>query len=229
MPVFGARPAPIPADSAVSMLHRMGVPSLESHDLPLLNSYFACLTRHAKEAAERRWPQVLEAAGLQRYLTEDPADDGERTATAEDCSRLAEAFEIVFGPDAPAHLRILGRMVTDDWLRSTQPKPFRMMGKPESKVADALYVFNHSMDRVRGEPLHAWKQIDKRQFWIVHYANLFALGRVKPAKSCHFWVAAFESALRWGGLANDWAIEEAECGCATGTFCCVFTVDRVGG
>ncbi|HEY7201768.1 MAG TPA: hypothetical protein VIC57_16215, partial [Candidatus Dormibacteraeota bacterium] len=80
-----------------------------------------------------------------------------------------------------------------------------------------------------GEPLHAWKQIDKRQFWIVHYANLFALGRRKHAKSCHFWVAAFESALRWGGLANDWAVEETECGCATGTFCCVFTVDRVGG
>ena len=71
-----------------------------------------------------------------------------------------------------------------------------MMGKPESKVADALYVFNHSMDRVRGEPLHAWKQIDKRQFWIVHYANLFALGRRKPAKSCHFWVANIESMPR---------------------------------
>ncbi|HXM59143.1 MAG TPA: serine/threonine-protein kinase [Candidatus Dormibacteraeota bacterium] len=222
------RPAPIPADSAVSMLHKMGVPSLETHDLPILNSYFACVMRHAREVSGRAWPQVLEASGLQRYLSEEPADDGERTATAEECSRLAEAFEIVFGADGPAHLRTLGRTVTDEWLRTTQPKPFRMMGKPESKVADALYVFNHSMDRVRGEPLHAWKQIDKRQFWIVHYANLFALGRRKPAKSCHFWVAAFESALRWGGLANDWAVEETECGCATGTFCCVFTVERVG-
>src|SRR5207237_338899 len=44
--------APIPADSAVSMLHKMGVPSLESHELPLLNSYFACLMRHAKDVAE---------------------------------------------------------------------------------------------------------------------------------------------------------------------------------
>jgi len=207
----------------------MGVPSLESHELPLLNSYFACLMRHAKDVAERRWQQVLEAASMQRYLAEEPPDDGERTATTVECSRLADAFELVFGPEAPAHLRTLGRTVTDDWLRSTQPKPFRMMGKPESKVADALYVFNHSMDRVRGEPLHAWKQIDKRQFWIVHYANLFALGRRKPAKSCHFWVTAFESALRWGGLANDWAVEETECGCVTGTYCCVFTVERVGG
>ncbi|HZU15011.1 MAG TPA: serine/threonine-protein kinase [Candidatus Dormibacteraeota bacterium] len=223
-----APPAPIAADSAVSMLHKMGVPNLEFHDLPILNSYFACVMRHAKEVSERRWPQVLEAAGLQVYASQDPPDDGERTATVEECSRLAEGFEVVFGPDAPAQLRALGRRVTDDWLRSTQPKPFRMMGRPESKVADALYVFNHSMDRVRGEPLHAWKQIDKRQFWVVHYGNLFAVGRIKPAKSCHFWVAAFESALRWGGLANDWAVEETECGCVTGSFACVFTVERVG-
>jgi serine/threonine protein kinase len=221
-------PAPIPADSALSMLHKMGVPNLESHNLPILNSYFACLIRHAREVAERRWPHVLEAAGLHRYLNDDPPDDGERTATTEECSRLGDGFEMVFGADAPANLRTLGRTVTDDWLRATQPKPFRMMGKSESKVADALYVFNHSMDRVRGEPLHAWKQIDKRQFWIVHYANLFTLGRVRPAKSCHYWVAAFESALRWGGLANEWAVEETECGCVTGTFCCVFTVERVG-
>ncbi|HKA10082.1 MAG TPA: serine/threonine-protein kinase [Candidatus Dormibacteraeota bacterium] len=224
-----AQPAPIPADSAVSMLHRMGVPVLTHHALPILNSYFACVMRHAKEVSERRWHQVLESAGLDRYISMDPPDDGERTATADESSRLAEGFEIVFGADAPGFLRTLGRTVTEDWLRSTQPKPFRMMGRAESKVADALYVFNHSMDRVRGEPLHAWKQIDKRQFWIIHYANLFALGRIKPAKSCHFWVAAFESALRWGGLANDWTVDEAECGCATGTFSCVFTVERVRG
>jgi len=211
------------------MLHRMGVPVLNHHALPLLNSYFACVMRHARQLTDRHWHQVLESAGLDKYISMDPPDDGKRTATAEECSRLAEGFEMVFGADAPGFLRTLGRTVTEDWLRSTQPKPFRMMGRAESKVADALYVFNHSMDRVRGEPLHAWKQIDKRQFWIIHYANLFALGRIKPAKSCYFWVAAFESALRWGGLANDWTVDEAECGCATGTFSCVFTVERVRG
>jgi len=221
--------APIPADSAVTMLHRMGVPVLEHHNLPILNSYFACVMRHARDLSDRRWAQVLESVGLERYVVREPPDDGELTSTADECSRLAEGFEIAFGADAPAMLRTLGRTVTEDWLRSTQPKPFRMMGRAESKVADALDLFNHSMDRVRGEPLHAWKQIDRRQFWIIHYANLFALGRIKPAKSCHFWVAAFESALRWGGLANDWTVEEAECGSVTGTFACVFTVERVAG
>ena len=226
VPVAAAH-AEIPTDSAVSMLHRMGVPVLEHHDLPILNSYFACLMRHAKNLSDQRWPHVLEAAGLEQFLASNPPDDSERTASTDQCSRLAEGIELAFGADAPGVLRALGRTLTDEWLRSTQPKPFRMMGRAESKVADALYVFNHSMDRVRGEPLHAWKQIDKRQFWIIHYANLFALGRMKSAKACHFWVAAFEAALRWGGLANDWTVDEAECGCVTGTFACVFTVERV--
>jgi hypothetical protein len=228
VPAGEVPPGVVPADSAVSMLHKMGVPSLESHNLPLLNSYFSFLMKHAREVAGARWAQVLEAAGLARYLIEEPPNDGDRTATADEVTRLGDGFEVAYGPDAPGLLRTLGRTLTDDWLRTTQPKPFRMMGKPESKVADALYVFNHSMDRVRGEPLHAWKQIDKRKFWVVHYSNLFALGRIKPAKSCHFWVTAFEAALRWGGLANDWAVEEAECGSVTGTFACVFAVERVG-
>src|SRR5262245_50529823 len=84
-PQLGFAPAPIPADSAVGMLHRIGVPMLECHDLPLLNSYFACLMRHAQDTAGRAWPQVLEAAGLSYFLSQDPPDDGERTATTEMC------------------------------------------------------------------------------------------------------------------------------------------------
>jgi serine/threonine protein kinase len=224
-------PAPEPApvvESALGILHRMGVQELESHDLPILNSFFASVMRHGKVIAERQWFRVLEAAGLEQFLATEPPDDGERSVTAATFSRLADGFEQVFAADAPERLRALGRRVIDDWLRTTQPKPFRMMGKPETKVADALYVFNQSLDRVRGEHLHAWKQIDKRQFWVVHYANLFAVGRRRPAKSCYFWVTAFEAALRWGGLANDWAVEEAECGTVTGTDACVFTVERVG-
>ncbi len=224
-----AAPEPVPVvESALGILHRMGVQELESHDLPVLNSFFASVMRHGRVIAERQWPRVLEAAGLEQYLTVEPPDDGDRSVTAATFSRLADAFEQVFAADSPERLRALGRRVGDEWLRTTQPKPFRMMGKPETKVADALYVFNQSLDRVRGEHLHAWKQIDKRQFWVVHYANLFAVGRRRPAKSCHFWVTAFEAALRWGGLANDWAVEEAECGTVTGTDACVFTVERVG-
>jgi hypothetical protein len=224
---IGPLNAPAP-ESALATLHRMGVPTFECHNLPVLNSYFACVIQHTKEVAGSQAAKLLELAGLEKYILVDPPSDGKREGTVEQFSRLADAFELVYGNDAPTQLNHLGRAVTEDWMRTTQPKPFRMMGKAESKVSDTLYMFNSSMDRVRGEELHAWKQIDKGQFWVVHYGNLFAVGRRKPAKSCHFWVSAFEAALRWGGLANDWVVEETECGCVTGVGACVFTLERIG-
>src|SRR2546426_5879997 len=41
------------------------------------------------------------------------------------------------------------------------------------------------------------------------------------------WVATIEAILRWAGLANDWYVEEVECGCVTGTFDCVFAIRSV--
>jgi len=56
---------------------------------------------------------------------------------------------------------------------------------------------------------------------------LFALGRIKTVKSCHIWTASIETILRWAGLANDWYVEEVECGSVTGTFDCVFAIRSV--
>jgi hypothetical protein len=46
-------------------------------------------------------------------------------------------------------------------------------------------------------------------------------------KSCYIWTASIETILRWAGLANDWYVEEVECGCVTGTFDCVFAIRSV--
>jgi hypothetical protein len=46
-------------------------------------------------------------------------------------------------------------------------------------------------------------------------------------KSCHIWTASIETILRWAGLANDWYVEEVECGSVTGTFDCVFAIRSV--
>ena len=35
---------------------------------------------------------------------------------------------------------------------------------------------------------------------------------------------AIETILRWAGLANDWYVEEVECGSVTGTFDCAFAI-----
>jgi len=53
---------------------------------------------------------------------------------------------------------------------------------------------------------------------------MFALGRIKTVKSCHVWTSSIETILRWAGLANDWYVEEVECGSVTGTFDCAFAI-----
>jgi hypothetical protein len=189
--------------------------------------------RFAREVCEARWPEVIEAAGLQDFREDEAPDDADRDAPVEAASRLAGAIEAVCGPAAPELLRRWGQQSTSFWIKKMQQlqegsvtylMPFRMMPRPEQKVEDVLYIFTRNQDRIRGERLTTWKQVDRHQFWLVHYDNLMAVGRRRPARSCYFWTAALETTLRWGGLANDWVVEEAECGCVTGAYDCVFTV-----
>jgi hypothetical protein len=234
LPALGkARPTEA---SLVAVLRRMGVPVHQAHQSLMLNSYFAALLRHAADACGDRWVQVLSGAGLGAYLMTDPPDDANRTAPVLAASHLAAAIESVFGPGAPEVLRQWGRGTTDYWIHKTQQlqdgdvtymKPLRLRSSSHTKVEDALYVFTRNLDRIRGERLTAWKRVEKHQFWVVLYDNLTALGRRRPGRACEFWTAALGQALRWGECANDWFVEEAECGCVTGTFDCVFEIRRV--
>ena len=235
-PAPAPQKAPMPDDSIVAMLKRMGMPAYTARHDVILNSYFAALMRFAAEACGTSWPEVLAMAGVEAYLGNEPPDDGNRTAPVRAPSQLTDGIEAVFGAGATEILRQWGRMTASFWMKKTQQlqegdvtylKPLRLMSPAHVKVADTLYVFARNVDRIRGEPLTTWKQVDKRQFWLVQYDNLTALGRRRPAKSCYFWTAALEAALRWGGLANDWVVDEAECGCVTGTYDCVFTVQQV--
>ena len=142
-------------------------------------------------------------------------------------SRLAEAFDLVFGQSAPDLMRRWGRTTTDSWIRTSRHRPVRRLGSGAQKVESTLAAMTQNLDRIRGERLHTWKQIDRSQFWQLHCDNLMVVGRRKPVKSCHFWTAAVESTLRWAGLANQWVVDEVECGCVTATFDCVFSIRRL--
>jgi hypothetical protein len=225
-----------PQTSMVALLHRLGVPIFESRKQLILNSYFAALARFGREACGGRWLEVLRVAGLPGLLVEEPPDDDERTTPVANAARLAEAIELVCGPAAPETLRRWGRLTSEFWIRKSQQlqegtvtymKPLRLMAGSDQKVEDVLYIVSRNLDRVRGERLTAWKRIDKHQFWMVQYDNLMVLGRRTPASSCYFWASALESATRWGGLANDWVVDEAECGGVTGTSDCIFTIKRI--
>jgi len=226
-----------PQNSMVALLSRLGVPIFESRRQLILNSYFAALVRFGSQACGQYWPAVLQAAGLESLLEQQPPDDSERTTPVAAPSRLAEAIELVFGGAAPEVLRHWGRLTSEFWILRSQQlqegsvtylKPLRgIMTGADKKLEDVLYVTGRNLDRVRGERLTAWKQIDKHQFWMVQYDNLMVLGRRRPGSSCYFWTSALESATRWGGLANDWVVDEAECGSVTGTLDCIFTIKRI--
>jgi serine/threonine-protein kinase len=235
-PLLAPQKVPTPESSMVAVLRRMEVPVLRGQQDVILNSYFAELVRQARLACGGRWPEVAVASGLEAYLDADPPDDANRTAPIASMSRLMDAVDTVFGMGAVEVLRQWGRLTTDSWMRRTQrlqdggaayARPIRLWTSSGKKVEDVLRVFTGDLDRIRGERLTAWKKVDKRQFWVAQYDNLGAVGRRREGKSCHLWTAALEQALRWRGAANSWVVDEAECGCVTGTYDCVFTIQYV--
>jgi serine/threonine-protein kinase len=241
--VAGPPPAPLmpqkvptPESSMIAVLKRMEVPVLRGQQDVILNAYFAELVRSARRTCGARWPEVAAASGLDDYLDVDPRDDSGRGAPVAAVSRLAEAISGVFDMGAVEVLRQWGRLTTEAWMSRTQQlpngdapfaRPIRLWTSGEKKVEDVLTAFTRSVDRIRGERLTAWKKVDRHQFWVVLYDNLGAVGRRRAGKSCHQWTAAVEQALRWGHAANSWVVDEAECGCVTGTYDCVFTIHYV--
>ena len=231
----GVQGSPIPTPtamggSAIRTLELMGVRAARARGRFILNSYVSNLVHVAREVTGDRWPEIAYAAGLVQYVEQDPPHDDQLSSPVEALSRLNEAFETVYGPEAEDRIRTWGRRVTERWLaegRHGLGGPRRLVPGRQRKLAGLVKSFSEAMDNVRGEHTHAWLQVDEHQFWLVNFSNMFALGRIKTVKSCHIWVATIEAILRWAGLANDWYVEEVECGSVTGTFDCVFAIRSV--
>jgi hypothetical protein len=226
-------PIPTPTGvggSAIRTLELMGIKASRARGRFILNSYVSNLVHVARSVAGDRWPELAYAAGLVQYVEQDPPHDDQLSSPVEALSRLNEAFETVYGPEAEDTIRSWGRRVTERWLaegRHGMGGPRRLVPGRQRKLAGVVKSFTEAMDNVRGEHTHAWLQVDEHQFWLVNFSNMFALGRIKTVKSCHIWVTTIETILRWAGLANDWYVEEVECGCVTGTFDCVFAIRSV--
>ncbi len=205
----------------------MGVRPARARGRFILNSYLANAVRSAHEVTHDRWHELAYTAGFAQYLDKEPADDEQLGTPVDYLSRLNEAFEVVYGAEAEDMIRAWGRRMTERWLadgRHGLGGMRRLVPGRQRKLAGVVKSFCESLDNVRGEHTHAWIQVDEDQFWMVNFSNMFALGRIKPIKSCHIWIATIEAILRWAGLANDWYVEEVECGCVSGTFDCVFAI-----
>ena len=234
-PIHGS-PPPTPStgnstgSSAIRTLQMMGVKPARARGRFILNSHMANLIRVARDVTGVRWPELAYTAGLAQYVDQDPPNDEQLATPVEYIGRLNEAFETTYGAEAEDQLRAWGRRATERWLaegRHGMGGPRWLVPGRQRKLAGIVKSFCEAMDNVRGEHTHAWLQVDEFQFWLVNFSNMFALGRIKTVKSCHVWVATIEAILRWAGLANDWYVEEVECGCVTGTFDCVFAIRSV--
>ncbi|HVS47824.1 MAG TPA: serine/threonine-protein kinase, partial [Candidatus Dormibacteraeota bacterium] len=233
LPPLHGSPIPTPTalgGSAIRTLELMGVRASRARGRFILNSHVSNLVHVARDVSGDRWPEIAYAAGLVQYVEQDPPHDDQLSSPVESLSRLNEAFETVYGPEAEDMIRTWGRRATERWLaegRHGMGGPRRLVPGRQRKLAGVVKGFTEAMDNVRGEHTHAWLQVDEHQFWLVNFSNMFALGRIKPVKSCHIWTATIETILRWAGLANDWYVEEVECGSVTGTFDCVFAIRSV--
>jgi serine/threonine protein kinase len=234
-PNFHGSPPPTPSSgsgssSAVRTLELMGVKTARARGRFVLNSHVANLVHVARDLTRDRWHELAYTAGLAQYLDHDPPDDEQLGTPVDYLSRLNEAFEVVYGAEAEDQIRAWGRRATERWLaqgRHGMPGMRRLVPGRQRKLAGVVKAFAEAMDNVRGEHTHAWLQVDEGQFWLVNFSNMFALGRIKTVKSCHIWIATIEAILRWAGLANDWYVEEVECGSVSGTFDCVFAIRSV--
>ena len=231
--VLQGSPIPTPTamgGSAIRTLELMGVRAARARGRFILNSHVSNLVHVARDVTGDRWPEIAYAAGLVQYVEQDPPHDDQLSSPVEALSRLNEAFETIYGPEAEDRIRTWGRRATERWLaegRHGMGGPRRLVPGRQRKLGGLVKSFSEAMDNVRGEHTHAWLQVDEHQFWLVNFSNMFSLGRIKTVKSCHIWVATIEAILRWAGLANDWYVEEVECGSVTGTFDCVFAIRSV--
>jgi DNA-directed RNA polymerase subunit F len=244
-PVVPPKVTPIPRSTAtgnlppaigpaVSTLIQMGLPRLTATQRYSLNSHFSNVVHVARDVADRVWPQVVQSAQLPQYLNEDPPNNEERTTPIEYLSQLNYGFEQVFGNLAPVKIREWGREATERSLRlrkssGMEQRLIKLLPGKQRKITVLLNSFVKTMDEIRGEHLNIWKQIDNNQYWLIHYNNLYALGRRRKQNSCYVWTASFEAMLTWAGLWGDWSVEEIECGSVTGTYDCVFAIKAIHG
>jgi hypothetical protein len=233
IPVDSAPPAPAQAavvvSPAITTLEQMGLPRLQPTGKTVVDWYFQSAVHSARDvAAPGPWQGIANSSGLAAYIKDDPPGGDGRHGGTEVLAGVTTMFEAVFAGDATPKLREWGRRTTERAL-SLRPSSGReqrglQLLPGRRRLSTLLKAYVESLDDMRGEPAHAWREVDADRFWVVHFQNPYAVGRKRDEKSCHFWIASYEAMLRWAGLLNDWLVEEIECGCVTGTGDCVFAI-----
>ena len=222
MPTAAPATAAAVLSPAVTTLEQMGLPRLEPTSTTGAAWYFESVMHSAREVAGPAWLRIAQSINLGSPKAVEEARD------LSVLPAITTAFEETFAGESTLKLREWGRRTTE---RALAARPSNVGEQRALKLVPGrrrlgllLKGYIESLDDMRGEPAHAWREVDANRYWVVHYQNPYALGRRRTEKSCHFWIASYEAMLRWAGLANEWLVDEIECGCVTGSGDCVFAI-----
>src|SRR5258708_12616473 len=100
----------------------MGVRASRARGRFILNSHVSNLVHVARDVTGDRWPEIAYAAGLVQYVEQDPPHDDQLSSPVESLSRLNEAFETVYGPEAETMIRTWGRRAPELCLPKGRPR-----------------------------------------------------------------------------------------------------------
>jgi serine/threonine protein kinase len=213
----------------MEVLADKGIAHVEAQGRTLLNTHFSNAFHAATHIAGDRWLDLVTSSGLPYAMT-DPPDDGNRTTPVHELAWLNEAVELTFGSHAPEQQRRWGGLTMQLEIERTAAlssyrRRLRILpAGHQRRLRVLLEAFCDRLDNVRDEKLHSWVQIDRDEFWLAVQGNPYVFGKRKAHPSCHAIVGQLETLLRWIGLANDWLVQEIECGCVVGSSDCVFAI-----
>ncbi len=219
------------------LLPAYGIQPRVARKLLSRNSHFRQMLQAAYDLMSiEQWEMLISDVGLAQYRrqTDWPPLDDAYAIPVEYLSCLNQA--VAFSqPEHPIEqLRRWGTNAMQHSLEDNVPIPrMRRMfhfASPTQLIQNTLKAFTKEMDAIRGEPLHDWIALPNGNYWLVHYSNLYAYGRIARQHSqpmCHVWLASIEATLRMVHLDTTWKVVELECSCQTQTGHCLFGFQQV--
>lgn len=199
------------------------------------NSHFRLVLKAAHNLlGEERWRMLLTDVGLAQFcLVRDwPPDNDQCAIPADYLSYLNQMVAFSRKDDPASQLHLWSNMATDISLQEHSPSFITQQAlkalSQERLMSITLNAFISEMNAVRGEDLHFWRQCSNGSYWVIHYSNLYAYGRVSasPSPACYVWVASLQRTLHLVHLDKTWEIFEKECSCQTLTGHCLFVIRR---
>ena len=205
------------------------------------NSHFRQVLTAARHLMrDPEWYTLLEDVGLGMFTqtTAWPPDNDEHEVPPEYLSCLNQAVLMAQPDDPIGSLRRWSDLGTKLSLEKRTIPAIRAqllkIAPRDVVMSTVLTAYTHEMNDIRGETLHQWHRWPNGTYWLIHWSNLYAYGRVArerratPASTsaCHVWVASIEATLRLLQLERGWIVNEIECSSQTQTGHCIFALQR---